>query len=807
MQVTAGRKLFGGHGRKRLPADVHAELIAGLYTPLPSLMLGWGSSVLIGAVVSLRTGSAWLTAVSVTLALVAAARLWLVLAYRRAPIGPHSTVQTVRRWETLWVAGAWSFAALLGLLCLAASLAVDDPVVHLLADAATIGYTAGATARNAGRPPVAIVQIVLTLVPIALGALLHGGAAYQIFAVVTLLYLAAAVELAVTLGRRSLRHLLEQREKSALARSLADQNMRFEAALSNMSHGLCMFDRRGRLVVSNTRLCEIYRLPPGTFRPGMTVREMLARSIGAGNHPGRDAAEMTAFFEGRLAGGAPSSSTMAIAGDRTILLSQWPIADGGAVVLFEDVTERERAVARAEWLATHDELTGLPNRALFGRTLDEVVARAGRRRFAVLFLDLDRFKYINDTLGHAAGDLLLKEVATRLASCVGADDVVSRLGGDEFLVLLRSVSDADGVAEVARAILAAVAAPIVVLDQECRISVSIGGAFYPTDGHDAETLARNADAAMYLAKEEGRGCFRLFSPVIERRSFERLVLETGLRGALERNELVLHYQPKRRIATGDISGIEALVRWRHPALGLVSPARFVPLAEETGLIVPIGRWVLATACAQAVAWQNQGLAPLRVAVNLSPRQFADESLLADIEAALAQSGLRPDLLELEITETVVVENFERTLPLLTALRERGVHLAIDDFGTGYSSMALVKQFPVDTIKIDSSFIRDVLDNPDDAAIAEAILALGKALDVAIVAEGVETEAQEAFLRARGCDQIQGYLFSRPLPADEIAAFVASYELSRLKALTATAVGPSRPRATPAVRRPKRAHPA
>ncbi|RAI45287.1 putative bifunctional diguanylate cyclase/phosphodiesterase [Rhodoplanes roseus] len=773
-------------GTAALPADVHAELVAALFTPVPSLVLGWSCTVLIAVVVSLRTDNLVLTAITTGLAAIAVARLVLVLSYRRHPIARGAEAATVRRWERLWALGACAFAGVLGLLCLAAFVEVDDPVTHLLVDAATIGYIAGATARNSVRPRVAIAQTVLTLLPIAAGALWRGGVAYQIFAVVTLLYTLAAVELAVTLGRRSLRHRLAHGEKAALARSLAAQNMRFEAALSNMSHGLCMFDRRGRLVVSNRRLCEIYGLPSGSFRPGMSVRDMLVRSVEAGNHPDRSAAELAEFFEGRLVGGMPSCSKMEIAGGRTIQLSQWPIEDGGAVVLFEDVTEREQAVARAEWLATHDDMTGLPNRTLFGRTLDDAVAaaRGDGGRFAVMFIDLDRFKFINDSLGHAAGDLLLKEVAVRLARCVGADDVVSRLGGDEFVMLLRGVHEAEDVAVVARAVLAAVAEPIVVLGQECSVTASIGVAFHPTDGHDAETLTRNADAAMYMAKDEGRSCVRVFSPVIERRSFERLVLEAGLRGALERDELVLHYQPKRRIATGDISGVEALVRWRHPALGLVSPARFVPLAEETGLIVPIGRWVLATACAQAVAWQRQGLAPLRVAVNLSPRQFADETLLADIEAALAGSGLPPDLLELEITESMVVENLGHTLPLLTALRERGVHLAIDDFGTGYSSMALVKQFPVDTIKIDRSFIRDVLSNPEDTAIAEAVLALGKALDLTIVAEGVETAAQEAFLRERGCDEMQGYLFSRPLPPDEMAAFVTDYELSRLKVLAA-----------------------
>lgn len=788
MRALGRLRTIDRRGAGSVPPDILAELIDSAYAPIGSLVVGWGCSVLIGVFVSAWTGNPSVAVATALLALVALARGLLVWAYRSRPVGPGSDLATLRRWERRWLVGAWAFAGALGGLCFVCFVQVDDPVVHMLVDAATVGLATGAMALNSGFPRIAVGQIVLTLLPISLGALLHGGSAYLALAVVTGLFSLAGAVIVFQLAHRNLRHLTTNREKSALAHSLAAQNIRFDAALSNMSHGLCMFDRRGRLAVSNRRMCELYGLPPGTFRPGMSVRDMLQESIAFGNHPGRKADEMAVFFEQRLAGGVPSSSKMELAGGRTILLSQWPIADGGAVVLFEDVTERERAEARAQWLATHDELTGLPNRTMFSQTLEATIAAAltHHQRFAVMFLDLDRFKFINDTLGHAAGDMLLKEVAGRLARCLEPDDVVSRLGGDEFVVLARRTTDEAQVRVVARTILAAVVAPIMVLGQECRVSASIGVAFYPTDGLDEQTLTRNADAAMYLAKDEGRSCFRLFSPAIASRSIERLMLETSLRGALERNELVLHYQPKRRLATGAVSGVEALLRWQHPEFGLLAPGRFIPLAEETGLIVPIGRWVLEQACLQSMEWQRQGLAPLRVAVNLSPRQFADESLLDDIVRALAESGLPADFLELEITESMVIRNLARALPLLAAVRTKGIHLAIDDFGTGYSSMALVKQFPIDTIKIDRLFVRDVLTNPDDKAIAEAIVALGKALNLTIVAEGVETEAQEAFLRERACDEMQGFLFSRPLPADELAAFLGAYEFSRLKALAAAA---------------------
>ncbi|EJW12428.1 diguanylate cyclase/phosphodiesterase (GGDEF & EAL domains) with PAS/PAC sensor(s) [Rhodovulum sp. PH10] len=759
-----------------LPPDVLAELVDGLFGPNVSFVVGAICCLAIGTTIAVRTESAWPTAVTALLAVMVAGRGVLAIAYRRRDRAAAPATATVRRWERRYAIGAMTFGAALGALCVAVFLATDDTLCHLLANGVATGYTAGVTARNSARPRIAIAQLALVLLPIAVAAALLGGPLYWLLAGVTVLYFVATVEIVLFLGNRHRRLLLATRETSRLAASLAAQNLRFDAALGNMSHGLCMFDRAGRLAVCNARLCEIYRVPPGTFTPGMTVLDMIEASAAAGNHPQIDPVEMAAEYERRLGAGAPSQSTMALGPDRTILLSQWPIADGGAVVLFEDITERERAEARAQWLATHDDLTGLPNRTKFSATLEAAIRTAEHegRRFAVMFLDLDRFKFVNDTLGHAAGDRLLGVIAGRLAGCVEEGDVVSRLGGDEFVILLRDTGDAAGAGAVARRILSTVVEPVVVQGQECRVAASIGVAFFPDDGADEQTLTRNADAAMYLAKDEGRNCVRFFSPVIEARSIERLMMETSLRGALERNELVLHYQPKKDLATGEVSGVEALLRWNHPALGLLLPGRFVPLAEDTGLIVPIGRFVLHAACAQGMAWQRRGLPPVTIAVNLSPRQFADENLLVDIEEALAWSGFPPGLLELEITESMVMQNIGRAVDLLTAVREMGIRLAIDDFGTGYASMALIKQMPIDTIKIDRTFLSDVPADPEARAITDAIIALGKALDLTIVGEGVELSAQEDFLRERGCDEMQGFLFSRPLPADALAVFLAEH---------------------------------
>ena len=441
-----------------------------------------------------------------------------------------------------------------------------------------------------------------------------------------------------------------------------------------------------------------------------------------------------------------------------------------ALDTFEQTEERRRAEDRIQYLATHDGLTGLPNRVMFNGLLGHtiVAARRYQRQFAVLFIDLDRFKVINDTLGHGAGDVLLKEMSSRLKAALRSSDVVARLGGDEFVVLLEQVTNGAQAANVARKILSSVLQPATILGHECRVTASIGICMFPGDAHDEQSLMKNADIAMYYAKQEGKNTFQFFSTNIKAQSLERLELETNLRRALERNEFHLEYQAKQDLKTGGITGVEALLRWQSPALGSVSPAQFIPLAEETGLIVPIGSWVLRAACSQNVAWQRDGLPPICMAVNLSVRQFASNHLLEEIVAALRETGMDPRLLELEITEGMVVQNPERAVGLLRSIKKLGVRLAIDDFGTGYSSLGQLKNFPIDTLKVDRSFIRELPAFAEDKAITEAIIAMAKTLSLTVVAEGVETKEQADYLREHACDQMQGFYFSRPLIADGFA---------------------------------------
>lgn len=436
---------------------------------------------------------------------------------------------------------------------------------------------------------------------------------------------------------------------------------------------------------------------------------------------------------------------------------------------FDRAEEKARADERIQYLATHDGLTGLPNRSMFTQLLGASIQTARRyhKKLALLFIDLDRFKVINDTLGHADGDALLIEIATRLQRTLRTSDVVARLGGDEFVVILPEAASEVEIGAVARKLLSVTMKPMLLSGQECRVTASIGIATYPENGKDEQTLIKNADMAMYLAKEEGKNDIRFFSNAIQTQSIERLMLETNLRNALERNEFTLYYQPKVDLKSGCITGVEALLRWMQPDLGMLPPNQFIPLAEETGLIVPIGRWVIKTACEQHMAWLREGLPPVSMAINLSPRQFQHDLLLQDIDDILAATGMNPEFLELEVTESMVMQNVDRAIELLTAIKKRGIRLAMDDFGTGYSSMSLVKRFPIDTLKIDRSFIRELPEDKDDKAIADAIIGLGKALGLKIVAEGVETGGQQKFLRDHACDEMQGYLFSRPVPPEAI----------------------------------------
>src|SRR5262245_31377123 len=438
-----------------------------------------------------------------------------------------------------------------------------------------------------------------------------------------------------------------------------------------------------------------------------------------------------------------------------------------------DITERKRAEEQVKHLAFHDPLTSLPNRLLFSDRLTLAVAQAHRhnQKLAVLFLDLDRFKIINDSLGHSVGDELLRQVAERIQEYVREGDTVARLGGDEFTLLVPGINAEEDAAKIARKICDAIHDPFWIDGRELFVTTSMGVAANPSDGHDAETLFRNADSAMYRAKEQGRDNYQLYTPAMNAKAVERLSLESRLRQAVANDELELHFQPFFDLKTTKVLGAEALLRWRHPELGLIPPGEFIPIAELSGLIVPIGEWVLRTACAEARKWHEKGFSGLTVSVNLSSRQFQQADLVSQVTNALADTGLEPDKLDLEITESNAMQNAEHSINTLWGLKKQGVRISMDDFGTGYSSLNYLKRFPIDRIKLDQSFVRDLPGDKDDAAIAMAVIAMGRSLELVVIAEGVETEEQLAFLKDRECDQLQGFLLSRPLPPEAFESFL------------------------------------
>ncbi|HXF17987.1 MAG TPA: EAL domain-containing protein [Burkholderiales bacterium] len=448
-------------------------------------------------------------------------------------------------------------------------------------------------------------------------------------------------------------------------------------------------------------------------------------------------------------------------------------ADDGSArrlnAVLQDITERKEQEERTRFLADHDELTELPNRSLFRQSLNQALQRAARsgKMLSILFFDLDRFKNINDSLGHDAGDEVLRAVAERLTACVRKIDMVARFGGDEFAVLTEGLTAEDQAGTVARKILEVLSKPMILAGRQYRPAASIGISTYPTDGRDAQALLKNADIAMYRAKEEGRGTFQFYSEQLNTHSVQRLEFESNLTSALNNREFVLHYQPKVDLATGRITGLEALIRWVSPQLGFVPPGDFISIAEETGLIVPLGRWVAQTACVQNAAWQKAGLPQLRIAINISARQMSDTGLVEFISDTVSKTGLTVQSLELEITESAVMSNQEHAEKVLNRLKALGLHLTMDDFGTGYSSLAYLKRFPFDSVKIDQSFVRGIPQSKDDEAIVEAIIAMAHSLQLEVVAEGVETREQYEFLQSRGCDQIQGFYFSKPIPANEV----------------------------------------
>ncbi len=553
-------------------------------------------------------------------------------------------------------------------------------------------------------------------------------------------------------------------------RDLSEQNVRFAAALEHMAHGLCMFDGDQRLMVCNKRYTEMYGLTPDQTRAGASLRSILEARAAAGQTP----ADIKGYIERRLEEVSGEQSYYVendLRDGRTIAISHQAMQNEGWVAIHQDITECRRAEAQITFMATHDALTGLANRALFRDKILEAGARhrRGGETFTILMLDLDHFKVVNDSVGHSAGDLLLQEMAQRLRSSLCETDILARLGGDEFAILQGGeAAQGEGAIKLATRILEVVAQPFELEESKLNVGVSVGIAVAPQDGIVPDDLLRKADLALYRAKSRGRHGFTFFDPAMMAEADARHQLANELRDAFARQEFELRYQPVIDVAMRAPVGAEALVRWRHPHKGLIPPDRFIPLAEDTGLILDLGTWILRQACADAAAWPEH----FRLAVNLSPVQFRRGDLYDVVVNALADSGLTSERLELEITESVLIDRDTNCHILLQQLRDLGISIALDDFGTGFSSLGYITSFPVDKVKIDKSFTQGVVERPECAAVIASVITLARGLDIATTAEGVETEAQLQLLRAAGVTLAQGYLFSRPVPASELGFAVS-----------------------------------
>ena len=736
--------------------SIYAALVDSLFQNFLPTFAGTVSAAIAAVMTALKTGNPYIWWCALWIVIVGIARAYQMRVYeldrRRAPLTPERAAW----WEPRYKILADLYASSLGIWCVVVLLGSDDAVAHLLCTAVTVGYTAASAGRNYGRPRIIQQHILFACAPLSFALLVHGNPYYVGLSCLLVLFFVGLKYINLNLHRIFVR-------ARATSESLASIAGQFDTALNNMPNGLCMFGADGRLAVINNEFTEMMHLTTNLVERGVDIRNVMAACVNAGTLSEKSVAAIVAGIEQAKAAEVTSLNESP-AGERALSWKFQPMAGGGTVVLLEDITERRRAEARISHMARFDQLTGLPNRTSFRDKIDEHLAPMSARSpaAALLFIDLDQFKQVNDTLGHPCGDQLLMQVTGRLTKMLRPQDFVARFGGDEFVVFQPEIKSPEDAAGLARRIVEGLTEQYEIDNHLIEIGASVGIAL-TQPGVTADNLLKNADMALYRAKADGRGTFCFFREEMARTVEARRVLEIDLRHALAHEAFELFYQPLVNLESGRISTCEALLRWNHPTRGAVSPTDIIPVVEDMGLIVDLGRWILRKACMECMKWPEG----VRVAVNFSPHQFHQRDIVNEVRYALEVSGLPADRLEIEITESSLLRNSQWTLDVLSQLRAAGVRISLDDFGTGYSSLSYLHNFPLQKVKIDRSFLEGI-GNDRPLTLLRGVARLSADLGLAVVVEGIETNEQLAIVSEAGTvTEAQGYLFSKPVPAVQI----------------------------------------
>jgi diguanylate cyclase (GGDEF)-like protein len=741
--------------REELPPAIYAALVDSLFQNFVPTLAGTLCATIVAAMTALKTGNHLIWPCAIWISMVGIGRAMQMRKYelerRISPLTPEHAPW----WENNYKNLADLYASSLGLWCFVVVLGSGDAVAHMLCASVTIGYTAASAGRNYARPWIIQRHIVFACAPLALALVLHGDAYYSGLGLLLVLFFIGLKYINQSLNAIFVGALTSSMREAALA-------TQFDTALNNMPHGLCMFTSDGCLAVMNHRFGEMMKLPGDFAQLRPSASDILSACVAAGSISAASAKMILAEIENPQAKGIITTDPD-VARGRSLSWAFQPMADGGAVVLLEDVTERRNAEARITHLARYDELTGLPNRVNFRDEIEHLLATPhdADQLSALLFIDLDQFKQVNDTLGHPCGDQLLCAVADRLRAMLRPEDFVARFGGDEFVVFQQNIKSPNESAALARRIVDHLSERYKIDNHLVEIGASIGIAM--AAGISADTLLKNADMALYRAKADGRGTFCFFRDEMAQVVEARRILELDLRRALANEEFELFYQPLVNLQSGRISTCEALLRWNHPQRGMVSPIDIIPVAEDMGMIIDLGRWILRKACMECMRWPEA----VSVAVNFSPQQFHQRDLLSEVRYALDVSGLPAHRLEIEITESSLLRNTQLTRELLAQLCELGIRISLDDFGTGYSSLSYLHNFPLQKVKIDRSFLEGI-DTDRPLRLLRGVARLSADLGMSVVVEGIETNEQLELVNADGTvTEAQGYLFSRPVPAPRI----------------------------------------